>query len=65
MPQRSIFSRSAFTRVAEISLATKRPSPFNCSPNAVIFPPGAAHRSSTRSPGRTPLIAAGNIAAGS
>lgn len=27
MPQRSIFSRSAFTRVAEISLATKGPHP--------------------------------------
>ena len=65
MPQRSTFSRNILALEIEISLATSRPLFFNCSPKAVVLPPGAAQRSKTFSPGLTVLIAAGNMAAGS
>ena len=52
IPASSRFLRSAFARELLISLAQRRPFPSSLAPSSVAFPPGAAHRSSTRSPGK-------------
>ena len=53
IPNISILRINAFVLDILTSLDTKSPSPFNFAPSSVDFPPGAPHRSSTRSPGST------------
>ena len=65
IPNSSMFRSSARTLEGEISFATKSPLPQRRSPSCVAFPPGAAHRSSTLSPGMTGRISAGAMALGS
>ena len=64
-PDSSKLYIKAFTLSWLISFATSKPSEFNLTPNLVLFPPGAAHKSSTLSPGLTSSICAGYIALGS
>ena len=59
------FFKSAFARLALTSFATRSPRPSRREASSVAFPPGAAHRSSTRSPGCTGSLDAGSIALGS
>ena len=65
IPNSSIFLRSAFALVALMSLLIRTPSPLRSAPICVLLPPGAAHRSSTLSPGFVPRSDAGVIAEGS
>ena len=65
IPIRSIFSDKIFTRDGWISFAIKIPSPASASPSAVAFPPGAAHKSRTFSPGFACAMAAVIMAEGS
>ena len=64
-PMRSIFSDKILARAGWISLQTSSPSPPKAPAIWVDFPPGAAHRSSTRCPGCTPSKVTGAIALGS
>ena len=64
-PHRSKFSRKSLARLFEISLATKSPLFSKKLASAVDLPPGAAHKSSTFSPGFTLRATAGYIADGS
>ena len=50
-PMRSRLPASALARVGSGSLATSSPRPFIAAAIWVLLPPGAAHRSSTASPG--------------
>ena len=65
IPITSMFFRSAFTLEALMSFATRSPSPNSFAPSSVALPPGAAQRSSTRSPGPTGSLEAVVIALGS
>ena len=64
-PNSSRFFSSAFARDALMSLASSNPSPFSLAASSVAFPPGAAQRSRTLSPGFTGSMEAGIIALGS
>ena len=64
-PHLSRFSLKSFALLFEISLATKSPISSSKLANAVDLPPGAAHKSSTLSPGFTLRETAGYIADGS
>ena len=64
-PHLSRFSLKSFALLFEISFTTKRPLLSSELANAVDFPPGAAHKSSTLSPGFTLRETAGYIADGS
>ena len=65
IPLTSIFFCNALTLDAEKSFDTKSPSPTRYEAACVDFPPGAAQRSSTLSPGTIPAAIAGVIAEGS
>ena len=65
IPKSSRLRRRALALVVLMSLATRRPAPFRADPTAVAFPPGAAHMSSTYSPGSTGMREAGVMALGS
>ena len=65
IPKSSRLRRSAFARELLMSLATRKPFPCSFAPRAVAFPPGAAHRSRTYSPGRISRRSAGVMALGS
>ena len=60
---RLLFSTSA--RAATYSLATSSPCPARAAASWLLLPPGAAQRSSTRIPGRTPSRGAAEAAEGS
>ncbi len=64
-PILSIFSDKIRALSGIISLATRIPSPFSISAICVLLPPGAAHKSSTLSPGSASRYIAGDIAEGS
>ena len=64
-PNISRFLRSAFARELLISLENRTPVPANFAASSVLLPPGAAHKSRTRSPGLIGSHAAGDIALGS
>ena len=61
-PIRSRFADRTFALSGWISFATRIPSPCRQAASFVLFPPGAAHRSRTRSPGCTPQSMAGAMA---
>ena len=61
-PMRSMFWERIPARVGWISLATKSPSPHSAAASWVALPPGAAQRSSTRSPGLGGHREAGSMA---
>ena len=61
-PMRSRFDSSTFARRGSISLATSAPAH---SASRVALPPGAAHKSSTRSPRCAQSTSAGTMALGS
>ena len=65
IPLTSIFFCKAFTLEAEKSFVTSKPSPCKYEAACVDFPPGAAQRSSTLSPGFIPATLAGVMAEGS
>ena len=65
IPNSSRLRSNALALAVLISFATRRPSPCKAAPSSVAFPPGAAHRSRTRSPGCTLSLDAGVIALGS
>ena len=65
IPKTSMFLRSPLALELLISLATSIPCPFSLAPSSVALPPGAAHTSSTLSPGSTGRRLAGVIALGS
>lgn len=65
MPMRSMFCERIFARSQTGSLHTSTPCPPMRKPLCVDFPPGAAHKSSTCSPGCAFSTAAGSIALGS
>ncbi len=65
IPNNSTFLRRALALELLISLATKTPSPSSLAPSSVLFPPGAAQRSNTLSPGFTGRKLAGVMALGS
>ena len=65
IPNSSRFFNSALALELLISLDTRSPSPRSLAPSSVLLPPGAAHRSSTLSPGQTGRTAAGAMALGS
>ena len=65
IPILSIFSDNIFALAGWISLLISSPSPFNAAASCVLFPPGAAHKSSTRSFGFTSKYSAGAMALGS
>ena len=64
-PQRSRFCISAEARPRTNSLHQSSPLPFCAAAICVDFPPGAAHRSSTRSPGRGASTVTADMADGS
>ena len=64
-PKSSKFLRRARALEALMSFATRIPWPASFVANSVAFPPGAAHRSRTASPGVTGRQAAGVMALGS
>ena len=64
-PKSSTFLRRAFVLDVLISFVTSIPSPLSLAPACVLFPPGAAHTSKTRSPGCISATAAVDIAEGS
>ena len=64
-PNSSRFFSRALALELLMSLAKRRPVPLSFAPSSVLFPPGAAHRSRTRSPGSTGSRAAGAMALGS
>ena len=65
IPNSSTFFTNALALDALMSLLTSSPSPFSFAPSSVVFPPGAAHKSRTLSPGLTSSKAAGSMAEGS
>ena len=65
MPKSSRFLRRALALEVLISLASRKPVSFKAAPSAVAFPPGAAQRSRTKSPGSTGSLDAGVMALGS
>ena len=64
-PIRSRLLISAWARAGSYSLLTSTPCPFSAAASWLLLPPGAAHMSSTRWPGRTSSSAAGALAEGS
>ena len=64
-PMRSMLEASTRARFGWISLQTRRPLPCIAAAICVDFPPGAAQRSSTSSPGCASSRAAGAMALGS
>ena len=64
-PMRSRFWRSTLARAGSYSLASSSPCPASAAASWADLPPGAAHRSATNIPGRTPSSAAGAAALGS
>ena len=65
LPNSSRLRSSALARALLMSLATRRPVPFRRAFSSVALPPGAAQRSSTRSPGSIGRRDAGVMALGS
>ena len=65
IPASSTFFRSVFALPALMSFATRSPVPPSLAPSCVVFPPGAAQRSSTLSPSPIGSVAAGLMALGS
>ena len=65
VPNNSKFLSNAFALELLISLLTNTPVPFNLAASSVLFPPGAAHKSSTLSPSSIGSTLAGVIALGS
>ena len=65
IPNSSRLRRRARALEVLMSLATRSPCPCNAAPAAVAFPPGAAQRSRTYSPGFTGILEAGVMALGS
>ena len=65
MPNSSRLRRRALAREVLMSFATKSPWPRSAAPAAVAFPPGAAQRSRTLSPGSIGIREAGVMALGS
>ena len=61
-PSRSRFPSRMRARENSISLESRKPRPFSRAAICPLLPPGAAHRSSTRSPGRGSSAATGAIA---
>ena len=61
-PSRSRFPSRTRARENSISLESRKPRPFSRAAICPLLPPGAAHRSSTRSPGRGSSAATGAIA---
>ena len=64
-PIRSRFRESTWARLGTGALHTNSPSPASMAANWVLFPPGAAHKSSTLSPGWGCRADAGIMALGS
>ena len=65
IPIRSTFCDKIFALAGWISLLTKSPSPIILPAAWVVFPPGAAHRSRIRSPGRASKASPADMALGS
>ena len=65
IPKSSRFLRRALALEVLISLARRNPVSFKAAPRAVAFPPGAAQRSRTKSPGSMGSLEAGVMALGS
>ena len=65
IPQSSRFLSSAFALELLMSLEIRTPFPASLTPSSVLFPPGAPHKSRTRSPGSTGRSMAGVMALGS
>ena len=61
-PSRSRLPSRMRARENSISLESRKPRPFSRAAICPLLPPGAAHRSSTRSPGRGSSVATGAIA---
>ena len=64
-PIRSMFRERIFARLGWISLETSRPRSPISEARWLLLPPGAAHRSSTRMPGRGAAASATDMALGS
>ena len=64
-PMRSRFWRRISARAGTYSLASKSPCPARAAASWLLLPPGAAHRSHTRMPGRTSSSGAAPAALGS
>ena len=64
-PKSSTFFKSAFVLDALMSFVTRMPFPLSAAPTWVLFPPGAAHTSSTLSPSLTSAAAPVDMALGS
>ena len=65
MPLISTFFKSAFARPALMSLEMSSPVPPSLAASWVVFPPGAAQISSTKSPSSMGIMAPGVMALGS
>ena len=65
MPMRSMLRLRIFAREGTGSLHTSSPSPASAAAICVLLPPGAAHRSRTRSPGLGASALTGAMALGS
>ena len=64
-PIRSRLLLRMSARAATYSLLTSSPCPCSAAASWLLLPPGAAHRSSTRTPGFTPSSGAADAAEGS